>query len=171
MAAQFSVNLINLFDTPKEIHFGKWNSRPLVDVEWKKLKEAMTMQGIKSCSPEHMMPLIISPRHVEASCIETNLNGYEGKMLVLSAEGEREVKKLQMAGGRHRLAAIKSIKEDKDKELLKLTDARDKLSKRKVSKPDAVAKKMEEYEKKIAVLEEEISKIGIWGVILYNEGK
>ena len=69
------------------------------------------------------------------------------------------------------MAAIKSIKEDKDKELLKLMDAHDKLSKRKVSKPDAVAKKMEEYEKKIAVLEEEISKIGIWGVILYNEGK
>ena len=59
-AAQFSINIIDLFNPPMEIHFGKWNSRALVETEWKRLKEAMTLQGIKACSAENMMPLMIN---------------------------------------------------------------------------------------------------------------
>jgi hypothetical protein len=172
--AQFSINVINLFDAPKSIHFGKWNPRPLIQGEWKKLKVAMTQQGIKAFTPENMMPLVISARHVEPSCVQNSIKGYEAKALVLSAEGEREVKKLQMAGGRHRMAAMKSIKADKEGEMQKLKKAQGKVSRRKATKPSAVEKKageLEEIGKKIEELEEEISKIGRWGVILYDEGK
>ncbi|SRR6266576_2261568 len=89
--AQFSVNVIDLFDAPKEIHFGQWNSRPVVIGEWKKLKMSLTVQGIKPFSPENMMPLIISRRHVDPSCIQKSVSGYEAKKFVLSEEGKKEV--------------------------------------------------------------------------------
>ena len=173
IAAQFSINVIDLFNPPLEIHFGKWNSRPVSTTEWMKLKAAMTLQDIKPFTPENMMPLVISPRHVDTSCVENNLNGYKAKTLMLSEEGKREMKKLLMAGGRHRMAAIQSIKEDKDNELAMMTAELDKLKGKNVTQPKAVAKKLanvEEKEKKIAALKEEISKLGIWGVILYDQG-
>jgi len=172
--AQFSVNVIDLFDPPKDIHFGAWNTRPVVTSEWKKLKMSMTAQGIKPFSPENMMPLIINPQHVDQSCIGKSLSGYKANKLVLSAEGEQVLDKLEMAGGRHRKAAIESIKEDKEKELLKVTKERTKASKKKPKKADAIAAKAEElkgYDAKIEALEEEISKIGRWGVILFDAGK
>ena len=174
IAAQFSINVIDLFNPPLEIHFGKWNSRPIDLDEWTKLKVAMTQQGIKPFTPVNMMPLVISPRHVDTSCVENNLNGYKAKTLTLSEEGKREVKRLLMAGGRHRMAAIKSIKADKEEELEKLTADLDTLKEKNPTKAKAIAKKLadiEEKEKKIAVLKEEISKLGIWGVILYDQGK
>ncbi|KAF8322968.1 hypothetical protein F5887DRAFT_1086906 [Amanita rubescens] len=173
-AAQFSVNVINLFNAPMEIHFGNWNTRPLVALEWKKLKASMTAQGIKSFSNEHMMPLVIKRRHVDPSCVDNNVSGYAAKTLALSEEGKQEVKRLEMAGGRHRLAAVKSIKQDKEQDVAKLKKQHQILSKKRAVKDDAVTKKLQnlkDYEEKIAKLEEEISKIGLWGVIVYDEDK
>jgi hypothetical protein len=175
-ASQFSVNVINLFNPPKEINFGKWNTRPLVPLEWKKLKASMTAQGIKSFSTEHMMPLVIKRKYIDMSCVDNKASGYEAKTLELSEEGKQPgvVVKLEMAGGRHRMAALKSIKEDKEKDLAKLKKQHLGLSKRRFTKDDAVAKKMQDlkdYEERMASLKEEISKIGLWGVIVYDEGK
>lgn len=172
-AAQFSINMINLFDPPMDIHFGKWNQRLLKPTEWKKLKTAMTIQGIKAFTSDNMLPLVINRRHVDPSCIENKLNGYNAKTLVLSEDGNRELVKLEMAGGRHRLAAIQSIKDDKEKELKKLESQRDTVNKRRAMRPDAVQKKQKDLDgcnQIIAALEEEISKLGNWGVILYDEG-
>jgi len=172
--AQFSVNIIDLFATPKEMRFGEWNSRPLVESEWKKLKTSMTVQGIKSFTSEHMMPLVIRRGYVDTSCVQQNVSGYEAKTLVLSEAGERELGKLEMAGGRHRKAALESIKADKEKELSRLEKQHGTLTRRKIVKTEALARKMEAlaaYEKSIAELQEEISKIGQWGVILYDKGK
>jgi hypothetical protein len=174
LGAQFSINIIDLFDTPKTIFYGKWNQRPIDSAQWKRLKGSMTLQGMKPFSSENMMPLVISPQHVDPSCIQNSMNGYQAKMLVLSEEGERELTTLDMAGGRHRMAAIQSIKEDKVKALKKLTIKRTSVDKRKVKRPAAVANKeaqLAELEDKIASLEDEISKVGRWGVMLYDKGK
>ncbi len=171
MAAQFSVNIIDLFDPPKDVHFGRWNSRPLIPSEWKKLKTSFTIQSIKSFSPEHMMPLVISRQHVDPSCIQNNASGYDAKMLVLSDDGKKELTGLQMAGGLHRKAAVESIKRDKEKELSKLVKELEKVDKRKAANDDAVAKKRRELEVKVQNKKDEISKIGRWGVVLYDAGK
>lgn len=172
-AAQFSVNTIDLFDPPMTIYFGKWNGRLLDQKQVKKLKAALTAQGIKPFSHENMMPLVINQRHVDPSCIENTANGYNAKPLILSDEGKRELVRLDMAGGRHRKAAIASIKADKQKELTALTNSRNSVSKRKVKKADAIQKKQDEietYNKRIEVVKKEIENIGKWGVILYDEG-
>jgi hypothetical protein len=91
----------------------------------------------------------------------------------LTEEGKRDLMTLEMAGGRHRMAAVESIKEDKEKELLKLRTERSNVDRKRVVKEEAVDNKEEElkvYDRKIRALEDDISKIGKWGVILYNEG-
>jgi len=172
--ARFSINVIDLLKSPKEIHFGKWNSRPLVPQEWGKLKVSLTAQGVKPFSMEHMMPLVISRRHVDLACVDNNVDGYNAKMLVLSEEGKNELRKLEMAGGRHRMAAVQSIKEDMVDDLDKLKKLRQSAKRKRVTKDEASAKMDEtvkRYDEKIASVEEEISRTGLWGVILYDKGK
>lgn len=174
-AAQFSFNAIDLFNPPKPINFDKLNSQPFKPVEWKKLQVTMTAQGIRSFTVEHMMPLIISRRHVDPACLSDSLNGIENRMLVLSKEGEEELGELEMAGGRHRNRALEAIKDAKEKELEKLITKRSRIvSKREVVEEEAKVRKEEhvnECDRVIGALEEELARIGRWGVILYDKGK
>src|SRR6266550_4613362 len=173
-ASQFSVNFIDLLKPPMPIHFGKWNMRPLVPQEWKKLKTSFTTQGIKSLSSEHMMPLVIKRRYVDESCVDNNASGHKAKMLVLSDEGKRELRQLEMAGGRHRMAAVEGIKDEKQKDLKQVMKQREALEKKRVVKEEASEKKkkdLEAYDKRIAKLQGELAGTGQWGVILYDEGK
>lgn len=174
-AAQFSVNIIDLFTPVKPINFGRWNSRHLKEPEWKKLVEFMTTQGIKPFSYDNMMPLVINRRHVDPDCISNGSNGYDAKMLVLSKEAEVEkLEVLELAGGRHRKAAMAEIKKKKLEELDRLDTVRKSIIKRRVVKEEATARKqadLDACDETIAALKDEIANLGRWGVILYDQGK
>lgn len=109
-SALFSVNVMNLFNPLKDIQFGKVNTRALVDAEALNLQKAMTEQGMKPFSSENLIPIVIERRHVDATCIWTGVHAYDAPDLKLSEEGEQELTKMELAGGRHRLEAVRKIR-------------------------------------------------------------
>lgn len=174
--AQFSVNVIDLFNPPKELQLGSLNSRMLVATEAMNLMKAMTAQGIKPFTMENMIPIIIQRRYVDPGCIWEGINAYKAPTLKLSADGIAELEVLELAGGRHRLEAVTHIKKQKEKLLKaahKKTIAAEK-SLQNVSKPSAVNRQSEKVAGLLEVEEEirrEIAEISKWGIVLYDEGK
>ena len=173
--ARFSINVLNILDPPKELSLGRWNPRDLEPKHWKRLKLSMLDNEIKPWNYENMIPIIISPRHVDPSCISTNITDpSKSPVFKLSPDGERELSKILLAGGRHRIQAVKSIHDDKQAEQKKLKEKLEKLRKAE-PKRETLKKRydqdMTDLEDRILDGEKYLSTIGPWGVILYDEGK
>jgi hypothetical protein len=172
--AVFSVNVINVITPPKDFHLGKWNSRELNDLEWKRLKEKMITQGLKPFSMEHMLPLVIDPRHVDPECTLPAPNAYHAKPFKLSPAGESQLTVLEFAGGRHRLQAVADIHGEKAAAVKALrTEVKDSQNKNTKSTDEAKEKQitMAELKSCLVKLEAELEEVQKWGVILYDYSK
>lgn len=173
-AARFSMNIVNILDPPKPLLLGRWNPRELDPKQWRRLKQSMLDQDLKPFNFENMIPIVIERRHVDDTCITTTANPSTAPLLKLSDEGERDLKELVLAGGRHRIQAVKSIRDDRQAELKKLQEKLRKLQKRDPKREGAKEKldvEVDRLEEEIDDLRRYISTLGPWGVMLYEEGK
>ena len=173
-SALFSVNVMNLFNPLKDIQFGKVNTRALVDAEAVNLQKAMTEQGMKPFSSENLIPIVIERRHVDATCIWTGVHAYDAPDLKLSEEGEQELTKMELAGGRHRLEAVRKIREAKKKVLASARKKSSAQRKKRVRKDAAMLKRdkrLAEMEAEEEAMENEIEELGRWGFALYDKGE
>lgn len=167
--ARFSVNRIGIFKPVKPLEPGPWNPRLVNDLEWRKLKAAMKEHGIKPFKMETMIPIVIKPAYVDPDCISNGMDGQNARELKLSVDGKKYLKHLIYAGGRHRLAAVKSIQEDLQKEVKNLKPTVKKLLQSKnVSELEAANK---EKVANLKAAETELADLGQWGVILYDQGE
>lgn len=166
--ARFSINRITVFKPVKPLEPGPWNPRPVNDSEWRKLKAAMKEHGIKPFKMETMIPIVIKPSYIDPDCISNGMDGQKARELKLSIEGKKRLKRLVYAGGRHRLAAVKSIREDLEKEVKNLKPAVKKLQSKNASELDAAKK---ELVANLKAAEAELADLGQWGVILYDQGE
>ena len=173
-SALFSVNVMNLFNPLKDIQFGKVNTRALVDAEAVNLQKAMTEQGMKPFSSENLIPIVIERRHVDATCIWTGVHAYDAPDLKLSEEGEQELTKMELAGRRHRLEAVRKIQEAKKKVLASARKKSSAQRKKRVRKDAAMLKRdkrLAEMEAEEEATENEIEELGRWGFALYDKGE
>ena len=174
-SAQFSINVIDLIHPPVPLGLGKVNTRRLVDKEAKNLKEAMTMQGMKPFSIENMIPIMIERRHVDEKCIWTGINAYKAPTLQLSDAGSAELRELELAGGRHRIEAVKSIRAARNKALdaVKKKTVTEQQKKRPTTAKGQKdrAKRVEKLLAEEAAIKAEIAEVSRWGIVLYDKGK
>lgn len=172
--AQFSINVINLFSPPKDFNYGKINSRALVDREATNLRKAMTEQGMKPFSIENMIPIVIARRHVDPTCITSGMNAYNAPDLKLSVEGMKELRELELAGGRHRVAAMKQLHDIKMTEVTEVHKKMITMENKKLDEQFDQRKKdmtVQAYRNLEAKKEKEVDELGRWGVVLYDKGK
>lgn len=172
--AQFSVNILNLFKPPKPLDLGKVNTRELMTNEALKLKKMMDEQGIRAFTREHMIPIVIRRDHVDPECIFSGMNAYNALDFKLSARGIKELKGLNLVGGRHRLAALTSVHEDKMKLLEQARKRTKTIRDRKAVKTDANARRKKDLSEALETeqaLQADVEVHSKWGVILYDEGK
>lgn len=173
-AARFSINLIDIFNSPKPITFGRWNPRELKESEAVKLKQLMIEEELRPFRFESMFNIIIDKRFVDPACISQSVEGgnQNAPMLTLSADGISQLEHFDFAGGRHRMRAMEMVKNERTEKLKKLQEQ---LRKEK----DKADKKNENYDgnEKIKLLEEAVrdegtylATIGRWGVMLYDAG-
>lgn len=173
-AARFSMNVMNILDPPKELLLGRWNPRELDAKQWRRLKQSMLEHDLKPYNFENMIPIVVQRRHVDSTCISITADPSTSPLFKLSESGERELTHLVLAGGRHRIQAVKSIREDRQGELKRLQERRKKLQKRDPKGDPAKEKldrEVDELEDEIDELKRYISTLGPWGVILYDEGE
>lgn len=172
--AQFSVNIINLFNPPKPLVLGSWNKRELNMTEANKLKDMMTRQGIKAYTMENMIPIVIERHHVDQACIWSGMSGYGAPPLQLSEEGMQEIKGLLLAGGRHRIAAVKALRAEANAKLQALRVQIKEAAERKTTATE------DDDEVEVSLDQMKIDEEGMvanmtanehWGVVLYDHGE
>ncbi|KAK2459375.1 hypothetical protein APHAL10511_008607 [Amanita phalloides] len=156
------------------LHFGQWNPQQLDKAKWQQLKKFMLQHDLKLYHQENMMPIIIDPKFVDATCVcKTAIDGASAPLLQLSQEG-KEAGKLFLAGGHHQYQAVCSICEDKKKEVSKLK-GQISWKEGKEVKTDAAKQKLNEeiksLRKELAAVEEVLGPLGLWGIMLYDEKK
>lgn len=172
--AQFSMNVIDLVNPLAPLGLGKINTRALVEAEAINLQKAMTTQGIKPFTVENMIPVLIERRHVDPTCIWSGINGYGAPDLKLSEDGVKEVKELELAGGRHRIDAVRKIHDGLRNELAKAEKRTATLTKKKVSKASAVKRKAKDIQAHAAheeAIRDQLKSVSRWGVVLYDKGE
>lgn len=172
-AARFSINVIDIFNPPKPIVFGRWNPRPLRDSEANKLKNQLLIDEIRPFRFENMFNLIIDKRFIEADTISQTIDGgnQNAPMLKLSVEGIAALQQLDFAGGRHRVRAMEMIKAERSDKLKKFQDQLRKFKdKAEDTGEDRDAEKISQLELTIKEESTYLAKFGKWGVMLYDSG-
>lgn len=171
-AAQFSINIIDIFDPPKPIYLGKWNTRELKESEAIKLKTHMLTEEVRPFQFEHLLKCIIDRKYVDPACISPSiLHGIQqAPLLKLSEEGEEKLTTIDLAGGRHRQRALELMKVEREDKLKRLKDTlkteRETAEKTGVEIEGGLAG----LQKKIDDETVYIQNMGKWGVILYDAG-
>jgi hypothetical protein len=167
-AARFSINTIDIFDTPKPIKLGQWNPRELKETEAVKLKKSMEADDIRPFRFENMFNLIIDKRFVDPACMNTKIDGgnQDAPLLKLSEEGLAKAEVLYFAGGRHRIRAVQILKNERNEKLKQMQEQF-----RKEKKDGGNEKAIEKMEQAIKEQAAFISRLGKWGVILYDAGQ
>lgn len=171
-AAQFSINVIDIFAPPKPILLGKWNPRALKESEAVKLKTEMISEEIRPFQFENLLKCIIDPKHVDPACVSASiLRGlHEAPVLKLSEVGENELETIDLAGGRHRKRALELIKAERQDKLKRLKESLVK-EEQKAQKTGADSEAVEVLSQKIEDETSYIAGLGRWGVILYEAGE
>jgi hypothetical protein len=173
-AARFSINVIDIFNPPKEIVFGRWNPRALKETEANKLKQQFLLDEIRPFRFENMFNIVVDKRFIDPSTISLKIDGgnQNAPMLKLSVEGIASLSHLDFAGGRHRLRAMQMVKTERMDKLKKLQDQVRKLKDRNANKGEE--RDGEKISRLEATIKEEslyLSKFGKWGVMLYDSGE
>jgi hypothetical protein len=173
-AARFSINIIDIFNPPKPITFGKWNPRALRETEAGKLKHQFLVDEIRPFRFENMFNIIIDKRFVDPGSVSLTIEGgnQNAPMLKLSVEGIAALTDLDFAGGRHRMRAMELVKGVRTDKLKKLQDSLRKLKDRAADKnDDRDADKISQLESTIKDESTYLAKLGRWGVMLYDSGE
>jgi hypothetical protein len=157
---------INILKPPVPMVFGTWNQRPLRESEAKKLAKEMEFTKFSPFNQSNLLPLIISPMALQPSCVHKDLDAESAPLLELTEEVIAKGQKLQFAGGRHRLRATQLLHEKAQGKLSKLQDKLNKLR-------DAEGKedKVESVEQLLQKEQEAMEQLGLWGVLVYDEGE
>lgn len=150
---------------------GTWNKRELNATEANKLKGMMTNQGIKAYTMENMIPIVIERQHVDAACIWSGMNGYGAPPLQLSEEGIREMKGLLLAGGRHRIAAVRALQTEGNTKLQALRAQIKEATKKMDAEDDEIGVSLDQMKIKEEEMVANMAANENWGVILYDYGK
>jgi hypothetical protein len=171
-AAQFSINIVDIFNPPKPILLGKWNPRVLKESEAVKLKTEMLSEEIRPFQFEHLLKCIIDPKHVDPACVSASILGglHESPVLKLSEAGENELATIDLAGGRHRKRALELIKAEREDKLKYLQDSLVK-EEQKAAKTGEDSQALQALEQTIEDETSAIAGLGRWGVILYDAGE
>lgn len=164
-AARFSINVIDIFNSPKPIELGMWNTRALKEREAVKLKNKMLENSIRSFSYENLFHCIVDRQYIDPRCINGTLSmaGHEAPPLKLTDEGRAKLKSLWFAGGRHRIRATELLKEERQGKLEKMKQA--------LIREQGKGEKVAVLEKEIEDETKSIARLGFWGIILYDSSK
>lgn len=174
-AARFSINVLDMFNPPKPIRLGVWNPRELKEGEATKLKNSLLTGAIRAFRFENMFNIIIDKKYVDPECIQHTIQGgnQHAPLLKLTEEGLAKVQHLDFAGGRHRLRAMDMIKNERAEKLKKLQDQIRKERNRASNlehDDDRLNAKISRLDKAISDEAAYISKLGKWGVMLFDSG-
>ena len=166
--AVVSICRIDLFDPPAKIQFGRWNKRPLVEKEAKKLATSISMSKFRPFATGNLLPLIIPRTALHPSCIQLSHDVEAAPMLELTEEAKASGALLNFAGGRHRQRATKILQDRMTERIGTMEEKQSKLMKGELKGGEAKIGMLEEMLEKERAIRD---KIGIWGVIVYDEGE
>ena len=159
---------MNILSPPAEVVFGKWNDRLLKESEAIKLSKEMQRTKFAPFARGNLLPLIISKEQVGESCLQKAPNVENAPIFELTEQATSSGMKLFFAGGRHRKRATEILQANS---LKQITDLEERITQLKESSKKVPESKLRHLE---ALLEEEKAvseRIGIWGIIVYDEGE
>jgi hypothetical protein len=160
---------IDIQNPPAPIDFGEWNKRSLDEKEAKKLASEMIKSRFGPFAYGNMLPLIIKREKLDPSCIKKTLDAEAAPLLRLTEEALEEGITLQLAGGRHRLRATEILRERSLKMIGALENKIAALKEaEKKGKKEGVIGHLERMHAEERAL---YCRLGVWGVIVYDEGE
>jgi len=160
-----TINVLQLFEKDLII-FGEWNDRPVTTFGAQQLYQSFITQGVRSLDPDNFMELIINTNNIDLSTLSKDMHAGDS-LPPLHCDDAEEIGTLYLAGGRHRVEALKMWANDTTTQIAALKSRIAYLE----AHPEEVTDADEKNAEALKELEILLPSIGIWGVRVFEWGK
>lgn len=167
----FSIVTVDLLNPIRPIEQGSFNTRPLSQNAIAQLVKNMKMQGVRRHLYSTAIPILAKRHYIDQSSIFKDVTKIQSApALKLTPEGEKKVKMFYAAGGNHRTEAVKVLAGEEKENIQKLKVAIKKIE-NKGEKTKSVQVKLEQLHQQLEESERKLAGMGLWTVLLYDEGE
>jgi hypothetical protein len=147
----------------------RWNKRPVVTAEVKKLELGMQTDGVQRYVPGHRIPILVHRESVNVEKLQRAVGGPGDKLPMIEWSPNADMTQVYGAGGQHRFQALSNLK-DRLVKGIRVSEAEVKRLKAAVDAGEATEDDVRSAQAKLTAEQIKLAGAGMWGFAIYDLG-